>query len=98
MGVMSRYEEGKKGMTDLAMAARKYQGAEPPDSDPRPDLTADSERWTALLRAAIDAYGHGPLLGTLRGVRSMGATIVGRRIVQPADMDPTEWARDREEY
>jgi len=49
----------------------------PPWADPRPDLTADHDRWQALLEAAYRHDGQDPhgVHGALNGIRCCGARL-----------------------
>jgi hypothetical protein len=49
----------------------------PPWADPRPDLTADHDRWQALLEAAYRHDGQDPhgVYGALSGIRCCGAQL-----------------------
>ena len=62
--------------------------AEPPWADPRPDLTGDHGRWSALLALAWAVDGPDPdgVYGALCGVRCCGAALVTD--VQPLDLTP----------
>jgi hypothetical protein len=78
--------------------------------DPRPDLTADSRDWQALLELAflLDGEEADGLFGALHGVRCCGAQLVsaagarsgpgGHRIVPGDDYlgGARAWAADRE--
>jgi len=62
----------------------------PPDplwADPRPDLTADHDRWQALLEAAYRHDGQDPhgVYGALNGIRCCGARL---EVAPPAGKAP----------
>lgn len=64
-----------------------------PLADPLPG--PDSPAWTALLAKALAAdggYRPDGYVGTLRGLRALGARIRGTRLVPPVDMDSEELA------
>lgn len=50
----------------------------PPWTDPRPDLTADHDRWLTLLEAAYRHDGQDPhgAYGALSGIRCCGARLM----------------------
>jgi len=50
---------------------------DPPWADPRPDLTADHDRWQTLLEAAYRHDGQDPhgAYGALSGIRCCGARL-----------------------
>jgi len=60
---------------------------DPPWADPRPDLTADHDRWQALLEAAYRHDGQDPhgVYGALSGIRCCGARL---ELAPPAGKTP----------
>ena len=70
-------------------------------NDPRPELT-DHEQWTELLRlASLNSRTNEPL-GSLNGVRCMGARLVRQahsyRVVPGPEYDREEYKMDRAKY
>ena len=82
---------GLRAMPD-AGAAQRAPGQPDPSApppylyDPRPDLTADSPAWQALLELAFLLDGEAPdgLFGALHGVRCCGARLVPADGTRPA--------------
>jgi len=108
---------GLRAMPD-AGAAQRAPGQPDPSApppylyDPRPDLTADSPAWQALLELAFLLDGEAPdgLFGALHGVRCCSARLIpadgtrpsgaGYRIAPGDDYlgSAQAWATDRERW
>lgn len=60
---------------------------DPPWTDPRPDLTADHDRWQTLLEVAYRHDGQDPhgAYGALNGIRCCGARLA---VASPAGTAP----------
>ena len=77
---------------------------DPPDADPRPELTEDHHRWVTLLRMAAEVDFDDPhgVYGALLGVRCLGARLGedgdGWRLLKPDDVPLAEWEALREQW
>jgi len=103
-GVEKNLSKLRRQLTDMKGSNPQTSGNSSPEAgwkyeppfievDPRPDLDADSEQWSTLLKLALNR--NEELCGVLNGIRCggtrlrIGQSSKGKRWILKPDIDPT---------